>query len=392
MEIVLAALVAAGVAVAVVLLVQRPRAVQAGAGAVAAPERGTVADAGARPRSDGLEEELRRPPHRDRASRGAPARQGELARRQGAAARGAGALARGPRPQHRPRARGAEGREGPSAARARARGRPERRPGQADDDARARGRPAPRERAPHPPGRGGDPPRRRPARAQHPRRRDAARGVGPRRRDDRVRRRAQVGRAEGPHHRPRGPQHPDARDAHRHRLHHRRHPRRGAAVGLRRRAPRDRAAHARAAAAGRPHPPGPDRGVLPPGQVGDRPAHRRGGGAGGVRGERRLDPPGARQAARQAPLPHELRPERAAPLDRVRAARVDARRRAGRRPARGRARGAAARHRQGRVARDRGPARARRAASWRAATRSPRPWRTRWRRTTTRSSCRRSRP
>ena len=58
MEIVLAALVAAGVAVAVVLLVQRPRAVQAGAGAVAAPERGTVADAGARARSDGLEEEL----------------------------------------------------------------------------------------------------------------------------------------------------------------------------------------------------------------------------------------------------------------------------------------------------------------------------------------------
>src|SRR5918994_1732632 len=58
MEIVFAALVAALVAVAVVLLVQRPRAVQAGAGAVAAPERGTVADSGARARSDGLEEEL----------------------------------------------------------------------------------------------------------------------------------------------------------------------------------------------------------------------------------------------------------------------------------------------------------------------------------------------
>ena len=58
MEIVLAALVAAAVAVAVVLLVHRPRAVQAGAGAVATPERGAVADAGARPRSDGLEEEL----------------------------------------------------------------------------------------------------------------------------------------------------------------------------------------------------------------------------------------------------------------------------------------------------------------------------------------------
>jgi ribonuclease Y len=60
MEIVLAALVAAAVAVAVVLLVHRPRAVQAGAGAVATPEPGAVADAdaGARPRSDGLEEEL----------------------------------------------------------------------------------------------------------------------------------------------------------------------------------------------------------------------------------------------------------------------------------------------------------------------------------------------
>ena len=58
MEIVLAALVAAAVAVAVVLLVHRPRAVQAGAGAVTTPEPGAVADAGARPRSDGLEEEL----------------------------------------------------------------------------------------------------------------------------------------------------------------------------------------------------------------------------------------------------------------------------------------------------------------------------------------------
>jgi ribonucrease Y len=58
MEIVLAALVAAGVAVAVVLLVQRPRAVQAGTGAVAAPERRAVGEAGAGPSSDGLEEEL----------------------------------------------------------------------------------------------------------------------------------------------------------------------------------------------------------------------------------------------------------------------------------------------------------------------------------------------
>ncbi|MET0207156.1 MAG: ribonuclease Y [Thermoleophilaceae bacterium] len=58
MEIVLAALVAAAVAVAVVLLVHRPRAVQAGAGAVAAPERGAPGDGASKARSDGLEEEL----------------------------------------------------------------------------------------------------------------------------------------------------------------------------------------------------------------------------------------------------------------------------------------------------------------------------------------------
>ena len=58
MEIVLAALVAAAVAVAVVLLVHRPRAVQAGAGAVAAPERGAPGDGAPKARSDGLEEEL----------------------------------------------------------------------------------------------------------------------------------------------------------------------------------------------------------------------------------------------------------------------------------------------------------------------------------------------
>ena len=42
MEIVLAALVAAGVAVAVVMLVQRPRTVQAGPSAVARPEPAPV--------------------------------------------------------------------------------------------------------------------------------------------------------------------------------------------------------------------------------------------------------------------------------------------------------------------------------------------------------------
>ena len=170
----------------------------------------------------------------------------------------------------------------------------------------------------------------------------------------------QVRRAQGPHHRPRGAQHPRARDAHRDRLHHRRHARRGAAVRLRRRAPRDRAPDAGEAAPGRPHPSGADRGGLPPGQVGDRPARGRGGGAGGLRGKRRLGPPGAGEAARQAALPHELRAERAGPLDRVRAPGGDAGRRAGGRSARGRARRAAARHRQGGVARDRGSARARR--------------------------------
>ena len=59
-------------------------------------------------------------------------------------------------------------------------------------------------------------------------------------------------------------------------------------------------------------------------------------------------------------LPHELRPERAAALDRVREPRRHARRRAGRRRALRRPRRAAARHRQGGHARDRGPARARR--------------------------------
>ena len=124
------------------------------------------------------------------------------------------------------------------------------------------------------------------------------------------------------------------------------------------------AADPRAAAPGRAHPPGAHRGGLPPGEVGDRPAHRRGGGAGGLRGERRLDPPGAGQAARQAQLPHELRAERAPPLDRVRAPGAPMLAdELGADPRGGRPRGAAARHRQGRLARERGPARARRAAS-----------------------------
>ena len=45
--------------------------------------------------------------------------------------------------------------------------------------------------------------------------------------------------------------------------------------------------------AGRPHPPGADRGGLRPGEVRDRPAHRRGRRAGGVRGQRRAAAPRA---------------------------------------------------------------------------------------------------
>ena len=87
-----------------------------------------------------------------------------------------------------------------------------------------------------------------------------------------------------------------------------------------------------------------------------------------------------------------LRPERPRALGRVRAARRDDGPRARREREDRAAGGAAARHRQGRLARDRGPARPRRRRPRRAATASPRPSRTRWRPTTTRSSRRRSRP
>ena len=60
MEIVLAALVAAAVAVAVVMLVQRPRTVEAGPAGTATAEHSTAVPAEPRPaaRRDGLEEEL----------------------------------------------------------------------------------------------------------------------------------------------------------------------------------------------------------------------------------------------------------------------------------------------------------------------------------------------
>ena len=96
--------------------------------------------------------------------------------------------------------------------------------------------------------------------------------------------------------------------------------------------------------------------------------------------------------ARPAEVPHELRPERARALDRVRPPRRDDGRRARRLRQDRPPRRAAARHRQGRR-RTRSRARTRSsAATWRAATASPRPSPTRWRPTTTRSSRRPSRP
>ena len=246
MEIVLAALVAAAVAVAVVLLVQRPRAAQVGARRWPRPSIRARAGGG---RTGPMDAQRR--PRGGAASRAAPRSPGS---RSACAPRRARSTSR-PRSSPSASARSTtaqrnldHAREELKEAKARQLRELERvaglSAGQAKQitDARARGRAAPRERAPDPSGRGGDPPRRRPPRPQHPRRRDAARGVEPRRRDHRVGRRAQVRRAEGPHHRPRGPQHPRARDAHRDRLHHRRHARRRAAVRLRRRAPRDRPA------------------------------------------------------------------------------------------------------------------------------------------------------
>ena len=58
MEIVLAALVAAVVAVAVVLLVHRPRPLQTTSGAVAAPERVTAGEGMRKADTEGTEQEL----------------------------------------------------------------------------------------------------------------------------------------------------------------------------------------------------------------------------------------------------------------------------------------------------------------------------------------------
>ena len=127
-------------------------------------------------------------------------------------------------------------------------------------------------------------------------------------------------RHEGPHHRPRGPQHPRAGEPHGRRLHHRRHAQRGRALRLRRRAPRDRPHDAREAAPGRPDPsrPGSRRRTTRPSPR-SRTTSWRSGEQAVLRGQRAVAGPRADQAPRPPEVPHQLRPERARPLDRVRA-------------------------------------------------------------------------
>ena len=222
----------------------------------------------------------------------------------------------------------------------------------------ARGPDPPRPREGRPRRRGGDEAGGRPARPQHPLRRDAAARRRPCRGDDRQRRPALRRRHEGPHHRARGPQHPRPRAPDRRRLHHRRHAERRDPLRLRRRPARDRAHDAGEAAPGRPHPSRADRGDLLPGQVGARGAHRRVRRAGLLRRQRAGARPGAVRGPRTAQVPHLLRPERARALGRVRPPRGDDGPRAGRVPQDRAPRRAPARHRQGRLARGRGPARA----------------------------------
>ena len=84
------------------------------------------------------------------------------------------------------------------------------------------------------------------------------------------------------------------------RLHHRRHAARGRALVVRRPPPRGRAADAREADRGRPHPPGADRGDVLPVEGGDRGGDRPRRRAGGLRGELRRVPRGARADPRPA--------------------------------------------------------------------------------------------
>ena len=145
------------------------------------------------------------------------------------------------------------------------------------------------------------------------------------------------------------------------------------------------------AAPGRPHPPGPDRGDLLPGQVRAREPHRRVRRAGVLRGQRPGPRPRADEDARPPEVPHALRPERARALGRVRPPRRDDGRRARRLAPRPRAAPRCCTT-SARPSRTRSRARTRSsAASSRAGTASPRPSPTRWRPTTTRSSRRRSR-
>ena len=282
MEIALAALVAAAVSAGVVLAMGRVRGpVPAGAGRGGPPRRADGHGDGVRTgsavapsRSGGA----RRPPAtRRRRTSCRPAAPSWAASRSACAResrRSGGPRAVPGGPPAKPGARGLQAQAGaqPAGARAGAAGRPQRRAGQAAADARARGRAAPRVGAGDPPGRGGDQARRGAPRSQHPLHRHAAGGGRPRDRDHRVGGRAALGRAEGAHHRPRGAQHPHPGEPHGDRLHHRRHPGRRAAVGIRRRAARDRAADAGEAPVRRAHPPGADRGGLRPGAGGDRPA------------------------------------------------------------------------------------------------------------------------
>ena len=229
--------------------------------------------------------------------------------------------------------------------------------------------------------------------AQHPRGVHAAAGRRSRGGDDRVAGRAALGRHEGADHRPRGAQHPRAREHHRAST--------SSSTRLRRPSSSRRSTRVRREIAkltlqklvqdGRIHPARIEEAYYQAKAEIDNHVMEQG-----------------EQALFEANV-HAMHPELVKLLGRLKfrtsygqnvlshsievvAARGDDRGRAGRERQDGPARGAAARHRQVRHAtrsRARTPWSA---ASWRGATASPRRSRTRWRRTTTRSRCRPSRP